>query len=455
MLQVGVHRPVTASMMAAGVWQTNNDGTTVWRVALQSNNAVGLRVHFTSFSVGDGKVWIHDTANPPKQVFGPYNALGVHGNGDMWTEAVFADTVEVEYQPGSQVQSSGLPPFQIAEIAHLYRFGEREAPLSGAAASRSTDSFYVVGRQPLSGQNTPGINSSCFIDATCEEGSAMYPAVSLVTPATAYLIFTQGTSQYQCSGTMLNAPNGQPVLLTAGHCINSNAVALSLTAAFDYRTSTCNAAITPDPTQSPQVLGVQLLSYDDNAFTTQDSLDQILNDLDYSLVQMAGYPSTSDFVLAGYSTEEVLFGENVTSLSYPQGLWVQFAYAPRVDSRLDVYGASPFANAYQIEYDATGRIDSGSSGSPILDNEGRVLGSLSTGVLDCSNPDASGNCPGNPTACDSRAPTPYDTWYSKFSADLPANQQLSGAAVAARARDQPNRLFGHPQPDLHDGRIQL
>jgi hypothetical protein len=413
MLQVGVHRPVTAAMIATGTWQTSNDGTTVWRLALQSNNAVGIRIHFTSFSVGDGKVWIHDTANPPKQVFGPYSALGVHGNGDMWTEAVFADSVEVEYQPGSQVQSSGLPPLQIAEIAHLYRFGGREAPASGAAANgTAADSFYILGRPPLASiAAATDPNYSCFVDATCEEGNARYPAVSLVTSATAFLLFTQGNSQYQCSGTMLNAPNGQPVLLTAGHCIDSNAVALSLTAAFDYRTSTCNGAM-PDPTLSPQVLGVQLLSYDDNAFTTQDNLDQILNDLDYSLVQMAGFPTTPDLILAGYSTEEVLFGENVTSLSYPQGLSVEFAYAPRVDSRLDVYGASPYANAYQIEYTTPGRIDSGSSGSPILDNEGRVLGSLSTGVLDCNNP--SGVCSPNATACDIAGP--YDTWYSKFSA---------------------------------------
>ena len=108
MLQVGVQRPVTGAMMATGAWQKNSDGTTVWRLALQSNDAVGIRVHFTNFSVGDGKVWVHDTASPPKQVFGPYSALGVHGNGDLWTEAVFADSVEVEYQPGSQVQSLRL-----------------------------------------------------------------------------------------------------------------------------------------------------------------------------------------------------------------------------------------------------------------------------------------------------------------------------------------------------------
>jgi hypothetical protein len=410
MLQVGVQRPVTGVMMATGAWQKISDETTVWRLALQSNNAVGIRVHFTNFSVGDGKVWIHDTANPPKQVFGPYSALGVHGNGDLWTEAVFADSVELEYQPGSQGQSSGLPPFQIAEIAHLYRFGGREAPANGSAASgAAADSFYILGRQPLASNAAATPTYSCFIDATCEEGSATYPAVSLVTPSTAFLLFNMGNSQYQCSGTMLNAPNGQPVLLTAGHCIDSNAVALSLTAAFDYRTSTCKGAM-PDPTQSPQVLGIQLLSFVDNPFENQDNATEILDDLDYSLVQMSGYPDTSDFVLAGYSTDEVLFGENVTSLSYPQGLSVEFAYAPRVDSRLDVYGASPFANAFQIEYTTNGTPDSGSSGSGIFDNEGRLLGSLSTGYTDCNG----ATCPASATVCDTTAP--YDFWYTKFSA---------------------------------------
>jgi hypothetical protein len=443
MLQVGVHRPVTAAMMALGVWEKNADGTTVWRLTLQSDNAVGLRIHFTNFSVGDGKVWIHDTANPPKQVFGPYSGLGVHGNGDLWTEVVFSDSVEVEYQPGFQAQSTGAPPFQIAEIAHLYRFAGRVAPLTGAVAGSATSSFYILPAEPSASAAATGMNTSCFIDATCEEGSATYPAVSLVTSSTAYLLFTQPGGEFQCSGNMLNAPNGQPVLLTAGHCIDSNAVALSLTAAFDYQTSTCNGAM-PDPTLSPQVLGVQLLSYVDNPFLAQDNATQILDDLDYSLVQMAGYPSTPNFTLAGYSTDEVLFGQNVSSIGYPLGFSAQFAYAPRVDSRLDVYGATPYANAYQIEYTNTGRIDDGSSGSGIFDDEGRLLGSLSTAVVPCDNPDAAGNCPANSTSCDVTGP--FDSWYSKFSATYQQIRDYLELPLPAILATNPSTFSATPNP---------
>jgi hypothetical protein len=448
MLQVGVHRPVTASMMGQGAWQTNNDGSSVWRVTLQSDNAIGLRVHFTNFSVGDGRVWIHDTANPPKQVFGPYTGLGDHGNGDLWTEAVFADSVEVEYQPAPQAQASGLPPFQIAEIAHLYRFAGREAPLTGSSSTPAA-SPYITGQAPVvKASSSP--NYSCFIDATCKENIT---TVSQAASATAFLLFTQPGGEFQCSGNMLNAPNGQPVLLTAGHCVFSNDIALTLTAAFNYITPSCNGAA-PDPTTLPQVLGVQLLSFDDNPFENQDNATEILDDLDYSLIQMSGFPNAPGFTLAGYTTEEVLFEQNVTSLSYPQGLSTQYAYAPRVDSRLDVYGATPYANAYQIEYGSTGRIDSGSSGSGIFDDQGRLVGTLSTGVPDCNNPDSSGNCPANSTACDVTA-FPYDTWYSKFSATYQQIRDFLELTLPPVLSTNPSVFYATPNPILISGNSGL
>ncbi len=448
MLQVGVHRPVSASMMAQGAWQKNSDGSSVWRVTLQSNNAIGLRVHFSNFSVGDGKVWIHDTANPPKQVFGPYSFLGDHGNGDLWTEAVFADSVEIEYQPDSQDPTSGLPPFQIAELAHLYRFAGREAPSNGSAAG-SAKSPYILEQTPVAKASAQP-NYSCFIDATCKENIS---AVSLAAPATAFLLFSQTGGEFQCSGNMLNAPNGQPVLLTAGHCVYTNDIALTLTAAFNYRTTTCTASLpgnAPDPSTLPQVLGVQLLSFDDNPFENQDNATEILDDLDYSLIQMSGFPNAPGFTLAGYTTEEVLFEQNVTSLSYGQGLSALYAYAPRVDSRLVQYGATPYANAYQIEYGSTGRIYSVSSGSGIFDDQGRLLGTLSTGVADCNNPNNNGNCPANSTACDVTA-FPYDTWYSKFSATYQQIRDFLELPLPPVLSTNPSVFYANPNPILISG----
>ena len=414
--RVGVRRALGPTVLNQGVWQSAVDGTSVWRIALKSANAVALRVHFLNFNVGAGEVWVHDTAN--QQTYGPYTGLGRFRDGDFWTEAIFADTIEVEYVPAAGRATSGAPPFQVPEISHLYRAGRLVAPRTTFAQRTSQAASLTA--TPEAGLNPPPLSSySCFFDAACYLTNTQYPAVGLVAGSTAYILFSDSSGEYQCSATMLNAPNGQPIMLTAGHCINSSQTLKSLTAAFNYIDSTCNGA-SPNPANLTQITGQSILSFSDLPFETVNSASDIVNDLDYSLVLMSGFPNLSNFTLAGYSTAELAFGQNVTALSYPLGLSLSFAYAPRVDSTtVDTLSnylyPGYWANAYQIEFNTNGRIDDGSSGSGIFDSQGHLLGSLSTGVADCNNPNpTTGACPASSTACDVTGP--YDNWYNKFSA---------------------------------------
>lgn len=419
--RVGVRRALASSVLNQGVWQSAADGASVWRLSLQSESAVALRVHFVNFNTGGGKVWIHDTAN--QQTYGPYGGLGRFQDGKFWTEAIFGDSIEIEYVPAAGRASSGAPPFQIPEISHLYRVAGliSPRPSSSLRAARSLSPGAASPRAGLDPALSTG-GDTCFLDASCYfsgSNATEYPAVPLVHGSMAYLLFSDSSGEYQCSGQMLNAPNGQPILLTAGHCINSSATLESLTAAFDYNPSSCGG-VPPNPLSLTQITGASILSFSELPFETVNTVSDMLNDLDYSLVLMSGFPDTPDFTLAGYSTAELAFGQNVTSLSYPIGLSLQFASAPRVDSTtVDTVANELYpgywVNAYQIEYNATGRIDDGSSGSGIFDNQGHLLGTLSTGVADCNNPNpVTGACPSGSTACDVGGP--YDNWYNKFSA---------------------------------------
>jgi len=457
--RVGARRALASSVLGQGAWQSAADGASVWRLSLESENAVALRVHFVNFNAGAGKVWIHDTAN--QQTYGPYSGLGRFEDGRFWTEAIFGDSIEVEYVPAAGRASSGAPPFEIPEISHLYRVGGLLSPRAAssqrsATSQRSAASPSVSAASPRAGLD-PSIDSAgvtCFLDASCYftgANATEYPAVPLVHGSMAYLLFSDSSGEYQCSGQMLNAPNGKPILLTAGHCINSSATLESLTAAFDYNTSSCGG-VPPNPVNLTQITGSRLLSFSDLPFETVNTVSDILNDLDYSLVLMSGFPDTPDFTLAGYSTFELAFGQNVTSLSYPIGLSLQFANAPRVDSTTadtianELYPGY-WANAYQIEYNTIGRIDDGSSGSGIFDNQGHLLGTLSTGVADCNNPNQqTGACPNGSTACDVTGP--YDNWYNKFSAtyeqvrdylELPISGPL--ASNSAEFSASPNPIY--------------
>ena len=66
--RTGVHRRLEPNALAHGSWDTTADGRRVWRVVVRSPGSTGIRVHFSDFSVGSGRVWIHDLAHAA----GPY-----------------------------------------------------------------------------------------------------------------------------------------------------------------------------------------------------------------------------------------------------------------------------------------------------------------------------------------------------------------------------------------------
>ncbi len=387
--RVAVHQPFPLQALSLGSWQQLADGTRVWRLAVHSTNALGLRIHFQRFSAGAGQVWVHDTHSPALKMLGPYTGSGPLGTRDFWTGTVIADTVEIEYQPpSSPTDNASALPFIIGEVIHVWRLGQIESPKFGTAAASASE---------------PDI--SCFLDATCYSSNS---AVKNASNATAMILF----GDYECSATLLNAPNQVPMLLTAGHCVNTEQDAEGTETFFQYQTTTCG-----DPPTYPNLFstanGVRLLSSSNRPFLDGSQPDQIYQDLDYSLIQLDSYPL--DPVLpANYATIDLSIGDPAISVSHPYGLPMRVAFGTRVAGSIS--DGSYFDNAYEIDLTTNGRIDHGSSGSGIFNNDGALVGVLSTGE-GCPNPKPDGSCPANYTSC--QASAPFDTFYTKFSAIYP------------------------------------
>ena len=383
-IRVGANRALAPASLADGQWQTASDGTPVWRVDIQSEGAIGIRLHFLNFSVGSGQVWVHDTGSPARQVFGPYTNRGRNNDGNFWTEAIFSDTVEVEYQPASGFSSEGHPPFGISELTHLWQLG----PYSDNGVPPSGGFIKATGPLP---------NLSCFVDVGCE---ADFSHADIAARATAFLIF----NGLACSGTMLNAPNGAPLLLTAGHCINNETDARATEAFFNYRTKQCSQFATGLKTGIElayfgSISAEHLLSYANEPFisttSTSTSYSPAASDLDYALLQLEVFSNYGDIALAGYSAEDLPLGYGLTSVSHPLALPLSYAWGENI--------SSAFLNAWTVFYQSSGRIDHGSSGSGIFDQSDRLVGVLSTG-----------NNPPDPkqTSCD--LPNGLYTAYTKF-----------------------------------------
>ena len=116
---VGTHRPLDARSLDKGKWTKLSNGVHIWRLGIESPGAAGLRVRFTSFDAGAGKLWLHAQAGHGKpEVAGPYSGKGPYKDGDFWSDVVFSSSIVVEYQPAG---SARKVPFRIPEISHLIR----------------------------------------------------------------------------------------------------------------------------------------------------------------------------------------------------------------------------------------------------------------------------------------------------------------------------------------------
>src|SRR5260370_28422230 len=115
--KTGIRRTLGPNALASGAWETRSEGARIWRVAIQSPAARGMRVEFDNFSAGAGRVWVHDGVN----VAGPYTGRGLFDDGHFWSAAVFSGSIIVEYEPAPHTPRELEPPFTIRAISHQVR----------------------------------------------------------------------------------------------------------------------------------------------------------------------------------------------------------------------------------------------------------------------------------------------------------------------------------------------
>ncbi len=333
-LAIGVNRTLPAEVLGAGAWETAADGESVWRMSISSPGAAGVRVEFRDFSVGAGKVWLY----AGEQVAGPYTGQGIYDNGHFWSATIFSESVTLEYEPGPDAATGASPPFSIDAISHQTTAA---APAAGVVDTADY----------------------CELDPNCYPD--WQPAMKMV----AQLAFEQNGLRYLCSGSLVATRDNsfKPYLLTAGHCINNEDSARSLEVFWKYQTSSCNGA--PPAVRDanePATLGGHLLA------------SGSLEDGDYSLVLLTGVPN--DVTFSGWDTGDPPQGTSLVGIHHPEGSWKRISFGDRVADATEVVEGSvtPGDLYFQVQW-GQGRIEPGSSGSPLFSSPGVVVGTLTYG----------------------------------------------------------------------------
>lgn len=349
---VAIHRETPASLLEQGEWSTLPDGRRVWRVAVESPDAGAIRLHFTGFDIGGGQLWL--SSGEPSATNGKaLSGRGPLGDGEFWSASVDSDTVWVEYVPAAD-RTDDAVPFVIDRLSHYF-----EQPAETPTAT--PDLAKAATAQPA-----PKAVAPCHLESRC------YPEYANPASAVARLRYERNGFGYVCSGALVNTTSQRfiPYLLTADHCIQNDAEARSLQASFFFEANICGGA-TPDiPVAEYTVLGAKYLA------------SGAIGAGDYSMVLLSDAPDKALFL--GWTTADVPVGAPVVGIHHPGGTYKRISFGKRVideEFRLgegDNEEIGPADRYWKIEV-TEGLLQGGSSGSPLLNANNQVVGTLSVG----------------------------------------------------------------------------
>jgi hypothetical protein len=336
-----------ARRLSVGAMRDTADGGYVWTAAIQSPGAAALRVHFTDFTLPEGSELY--AYNLEGEAYGPFTSEGPLGTGDFWSHTVSGELVIL------QLRYTGLVPdmsllstfFVVGELGYMgdgFQLARFRIP--SASTAKSFCSF----------------NEPCIENAACGSSNSVADAENAV----AHILFRSGGFFYICSGGLLtDTDTGSqiPYFLTANHCIKRDREASSLEAFFQF-TAPCNGACYDPDGVVPSTLGASILATNKTG--------------DFTLLQLAdAAPSGSAFL--GWSTSEVA-SANQTPLfriSHPAG-------SPQAYSTHEVDASAPTCRSWPrgswiYSRDTFGATEGGSSGSPVVNAGGQVVGQLTGG----------------------------------------------------------------------------
>jgi PKD repeat protein len=342
--RMGVSVVIDKDMHEAGVWSELADGSKLWRLRLHVEGALALGVYYDVFSLPEGgRLFLYNKDRT--QVLGAFTHLNNHESGLFANEFIQGEEVILEYI--EDASAKGQAVIRISELAYAYRDIKFE--------TREID----------------GIESLwCMINVACAEGDGWEDQIR----SAARISIKIGWSYFWCSGALINNTlnNREPYFLTASHC-GGNASPSDLNQwifYFNYQAATCNGS----SSSSNTITGCQLKARDPS---------QADNGSDFYLVKFNNnVPDSYNVYYSGWnrsiSNQEMTNG---VSIHHPAGDIKKIStYSTSLVSSTGWNGLQSHWMAVWAETEnGKSIVEGGSSGSPIYDRNGLIVGDLTGG----------------------------------------------------------------------------
>lgn len=355
----GVERSLQLDIKEEGTLIELPNGDKIWQLAIQSPRAISLSVNFDQFYIPDGGR-LHLFNDDRTDVSKTYSKATNRPNKRLGSWFVMGDIIWIEYyQPAFVTEEASL---KIEGLIHGYRLGKINSLVEG-----------------MRGLNDSG---DCNYDVNCSIGADFDSKKDLVKKAVTLLNLGNG---YLCSAALMNntAQDKTPYLLTGNHCLENSDPAL-WSIRFNW--------VSPDP-----VCGTADNSEDIQSNFTMSGAELRANNnvSDFALVELYNrIPGSWDVTFAGWDNTDDLPVFEV-GIHHPNGDIMKICRDDSGAIKENANGTEVWlikgvsvgnGDGWEI-----GTTESGSSGSPLFNEEGRIIGQLYAGQSFCEGTQNNGD----------------------------------------------------------------
>jgi hypothetical protein len=321
----------------SGTWVELLNGDRIWILKLTCQNELTVNLTFSNTAIPEGnELYVYNESKD--FILGKFTSNHLY-NGKLGTELIPGNTAIIEYYVK---KGHDLGNVQVSIVTHGYR----------SASEFQTKAF--------------GGSGACNMNVNCADGlpwqQQRNSAVMLVSGSNGF-----------CSGALINNTlnDGKPYVLTANHCYSDPT---NWIFRFNWQATDCN-----NPSASP---------------TFQSLSGAVLRSRrtpsDFCLVEITGglvgntVPLNYNPYFSGWNNADAAPTSSV-SIHHPSGdiKKISFDDNPAVSSQ--GMGSTEANSTWTVQWDRNTTTEGGSSGSPLFDQNHRIIGQLWGGGASCTN----------------------------------------------------------------------
>ncbi len=332
----GENIDVNLTMENSGKWRVLENGDKIWQLGIYSKGALSINLTFNKYILPEGaELFIYNEDRT--SIIGAFTNLNNQKDEYFATTLVNGEKIFVDYYEPVNVSFNGV--LEIETVTHGYR-------------------------SPFDLIKGFGHSGSCNLNVACPQANDWQDQVN-----STVLLLVGGNAF--CTGALINnvQQDFTPYILSANHCYKTPSTVVVW---FNWQSQSCS-----NPTTSPSYQSMSGATHK----AKYSSTDFWLFELNQQI------PQEYNPYFAGWNrTLENRLDEFIVGVHHPRGDIKKFSYSTSgINTAAYLGNIGSGTSHWRIVWSGGTTTEPGSSGSPLYDSEGRIIGQLHGGYAACGN----------------------------------------------------------------------